>query len=160
MTSARAAESTRKVPKDVLERFGQLGRELSTVTVLFHSRIAEQMGLSGTDHKCLELVLNAKGPLTAGQLAQLSGLSTGAVTGVIDRLERRGFARRVRDPHDRRKVLVEIAEFEESEYQHLFQGMLELTEEVLGKFTAEEWDVLERYHRAIIDAYGRITGHE
>jgi DNA-binding MarR family transcriptional regulator len=160
MTSARAAESTRNVPEDVLERFGQLGRELSTITVLFHSRIAEQMGLSGTDHKCLELVLNAKQPLTAGQIAQLSGLSTGAVTGVIDRLERRGFARRVRDPHDRRKVLVEIADFEESEYQHLFQGMLELTEEVLGKFAPEEWDVLERYNRAILDAYGRLINQE
>jgi DNA-binding MarR family transcriptional regulator len=159
MTSTGAAESTAKVPSDVLGRFGQLGRELSTVTVLFHSRIAEQMGLSGTDHKCLELVLGAKESLTAGQIAQLSGLSTGAVTGVIDRLERRGFVRRVRDPHDRRKVLVEIADFEESEYRHLFQGMLELTEEVLAKFTPEEWDVLERYNRAMLDAYAQIVAH-
>jgi DNA-binding MarR family transcriptional regulator len=160
MTSPRATATTRKVPEDVLERFGELGREISTNTVLFHSRIAEQMGLSGTDHKCLELVLSAKAPLTAGQIAQLSGLSTGAVTGVIDRLERRGFARRVRDPHDRRKVLVEIAEFEESQYQHLFQDMIRLTETVLEKFTPEEWEVLERYNRALLDAYARIVGKE
>src|SRR5690348_11776952 len=103
--------ATGKVPAAVLEKFGQLNRELSTVMVLFHSRIAEQMGLSGTDHKCLELVLRSAEPITAGRIAQLSGLSTGAVTGVIDRLEQRGFVRRVRDPHDRRKVLVEVAEF-------------------------------------------------
>src|SRR6266480_4633598 len=95
-------EQVGQIPADVLARFGQLGRELSTITVLFHSRVAEQMGLSGTDHKCLELVIQAREPLTAGRIAQLSGLSTGAVTGVIDRLEQRGFVRRVRDPHDRR----------------------------------------------------------
>src|SRR3954469_8861669 len=107
-------EQERKVPEDVLAKAGALGREISTMTVLFHSRIAEQMGLSGTDHKCLDLVMRASEPLTAGQIAQRSGLSTGAVTGVIDRLERRGFVRRIRDPHDRRKVLVERAGFDES----------------------------------------------
>ncbi|HEV8561147.1 MAG TPA: MarR family transcriptional regulator [Actinophytocola sp.] len=147
-----------KVPADVLTRFGQLGRELSTITVLFHSRVAEQMGLSGTDHKCLELVIQAEQSLTAGRIAQLSGLSTGAVTGVIDRLERHGFVRRVRDPHDRRKVLVEIADFDEARYAHLFDDVIELTERVLARFTPEEWDVIERYNRAILEEYGEIIG--
>lgn len=160
MTSTRNTEVTGEVPSDVLDRFGQYGRELSTIVVLFHSRIAEQMGLSGTDHKCLELVVSAKKPLTAGQIAQLSGLSTGAVTGVIDRLERRGFARRVRDPHDRRKVLVEVADFEESQYLHLFQEIIELTERVLAKFTPEEWEVLERYNRALLQEYARTLDKE
>jgi DNA-binding MarR family transcriptional regulator len=114
------------------------------------------MGLSGTDHKCLELVISAKEPLTAGQIAQLSGLSTGAVTGVIDRLERRGFVRRVRDPHDRRKVLVEIAEFEESRYQHLFDDVIAITERVLARFTPQERDVVESYIRALLDEYAQI----
>jgi DNA-binding MarR family transcriptional regulator len=159
MTSSAEAGPTEPagtVPGEVLARFGQLGRELSTITVLFHSRVAEQMGLSGTDHKCLELVVQAREPLTAGRIAQLSGLSTGAVTGVIDRLERRGFVRRVRDSHDRRKVFVEIADFDESRYVHLFQDVIELTERVLGRFTPPEWDVIERYTRAIIEEYGRV----
>jgi DNA-binding MarR family transcriptional regulator len=147
-----------RVPADVLARFGQLGRELSTITVLFHSRVAEQMGLSGTDHKCLELVIQAREPLTAGRIAQLSGLSTGAVTGVIDRLEQRGFVRRVRDPHDRRKVLVEVADFDESEYLHLFADAIELTERVLARFTPDEWDVIERYNRAVVDEYAGVIG--
>lgn len=153
---AQTAKLTGEVPEDVLARFGQLGRELSTVTVLFHSRIAERLGLSGTDHKCFELVRAATAPLTAGQIAQLSGLSTGAVTGVIDRLERRSFVRRVRDPHDRRKVLVEIAEFEETRYPHLFDDVMKLTERVLARFSPEEWDVLERYIRAILEEYAQI----
>lgn len=149
-----------QVSPEVLERFGQLGRELSTMTVLFHSRIAEQMGLSGTDHKCLELAMRAKEPLTAGQIAQLSGLSTGAVTGVIDRLERRGFVRRVRDPHDRRKVLVEVSEIDESRYVHLFQDAVDFTERVLAQFSAEEFDVIERYCRAQLAEYYRIFNKE
>jgi DNA-binding MarR family transcriptional regulator len=142
---------SRKVPPDVLATFGQLNRELSTMMVLFHSRIAEQMGLSGTDHKCLELVLRSDEPLTAGRIAQLSGLSTGAVTGVIDRLERRGLVRRVRDPHDRRKVLVEVAEFDESQFAHFFQDAVDMTERVLARFTPDEWEVLERYSRALLE---------
>ena len=143
--------TTGKVPPEVLTTFGQLNRELSTVMVLFHSRIAEQLGLSGTDHKCLELVLRADEPITAGRIARLSGLSTGAVTGVIDRLERRGFVRRVRDPRDRRKVLVEVADFDESKVTRFFQDGVDLTERVLARFTPEEWQVLERYTRALLD---------
>lgn len=146
----------RTVPDEVLARFSRLGRDVSTITVLLHHRIAERMGLSGTDHKCLEFVLQAKEPLTAGQIAQLSGLSTGAVTGVIDRLERRGFVRRIRDRHDRRKVLVEVADFDEAEYLHLFQDHIDLTERVLAKFGPQEWDVIERYNRALVEGYNEI----
>jgi DNA-binding MarR family transcriptional regulator len=144
---------TGKVPPDVLAKFGQLNRELSTMMVLFHSRIAEQMGLSGTDHKCLELVLRSDEPITAGRIAQLSGLSTGAVTGVIDRLERRGLVRRVRDPHDRRKVLVEVADFDESQFAHFFQDAVDMSERVLARFTPEEWVVIERYSRALLEVH-------
>jgi DNA-binding MarR family transcriptional regulator len=155
-TEARSAVPVKTVPDDVMQRFGQLGRELSTMVVLFHSRIAERMGLSGTDHKCLELALRAREPLTAGQIAQQSGLSTGAVTGVIDRLERRGFVHRVRDPHDRRKVLVAVSEFDEAEFAHLFQDAVGITERVIARFTPEERDVIARYMRATIDETARI----
>ena len=148
--------TSQKVPAEVLAKFGQLNRELSTMMVLFHSRIAEQMGLSGTDHKCLELAMRSDEPLTAGQIAQLSGLSTGAVTGVIDRLEHRGFVRRVRDPHDRRKVLVEVSELDESKLVHFFQDAIDMTERVLAQFSPEEWDVLERYTKAILDEHQRL----
>jgi predicted ArsR family transcriptional regulator len=73
---------------------------------MFHSAIAERLGLNTTDHKCLD-ILNSQGSLTAGQLAELTGLTTGAVTGVIDRLEHAGYVCRARDPHDRRRVIVQ-----------------------------------------------------
>ena len=84
---------------------GGLGWELSTAVVLFHEAVADRLGLSATDHKALGLIMRA-GALTAGDLAQWTGLSPGAVTGLIDRLEQAGFVRRQRDPDDRRRVVV------------------------------------------------------
>jgi DNA-binding MarR family transcriptional regulator len=73
--------------------------------VLHNQVVAQRIGLGGSDSQFVSL-LNLHGPLTAGRLAELSGLTTGTVTGVIDRLERAGYVRRHRDESDRRRVLV------------------------------------------------------
>jgi DNA-binding MarR family transcriptional regulator len=83
-------------------------QDMSTETVLLHQAIADRLRLNLTDHKALGLLPNAGRPLTAGQLAELTGLTTGAVTGILDRLEGAGFVRRKRDPADRRQVSVEV----------------------------------------------------
>jgi DNA-binding MarR family transcriptional regulator len=75
---------------------------------LFHHAVAERLGLGPTDHKCLDL-LQERGPMTATQLASLTGLTTGAVTGVVARLERVGYVTREPDPHDRRKFNLDSA---------------------------------------------------
>jgi DNA-binding MarR family transcriptional regulator len=75
--------------------------------VAFDKLAAARLGVSVTDLNCLNIVESRQG-VTAGELAAESGLTTGAVTAVIDRLERAGFARRVRDEQDRRKVKVEV----------------------------------------------------
>jgi predicted transcriptional regulator len=81
-------------------------KRLSTRTVFFHQAVAHHLGLHVTDHKCLDLVLE-EGRVTAGRLAEWTGLTTGAITSVINRLEKAGFVRRVKDPHDLRIVYVE-----------------------------------------------------
>lgn len=73
----------------------------------FENLAADRLGVNGTDLHCLNAIENAGG-LTAGELAAAVGLTSGAVTGVVDRLERAGFARRVPDPGDRRRVKVEV----------------------------------------------------
>jgi DNA-binding MarR family transcriptional regulator len=151
--STETERGTYPVPPDELQRFGNMGREMSGLTVLAHSRIADQMGVSATDYKCLDIVMRVEGQLTAGQIAKMSGLSTGAVTGVIDRLEKRGFVRRVRDPHDRRKVLVEVTKVDTSKYDHLFAHLATGMADVLIRFTPAERAVIERYQRAIIDQF-------
>jgi DNA-binding MarR family transcriptional regulator len=66
---------------------------------------ADRLGMASSDIECFDL-LSLRGPMTAGRLAELTGLTTGAITGVIDRLERAGYAHRDRDPNDRRRVIV------------------------------------------------------
>lgn len=73
----------------------------------FDSLAAAHLGVNETDLRCLNIIENGDG-ISAGTLAAQSGLSAGAVTGVIDRLERTGLARRVPDPSDRRRVRLEV----------------------------------------------------
>lgn len=137
---------------DRAARLAELGSRLSAATVGFNARVARRAGLSTTDHKCLELARASEQRLTAGQIAELSGLSTGAVTGVIDRLERAGFVRRVRDPRDRRKVLVEVSQRRLSEHPEATAGLAEILERVLPAYGPRELDVVERYSRDVIAA--------
>ncbi|MCP3800099.1 MarR family transcriptional regulator [Allokutzneria sp. A3M-2-11 16] len=121
------------------------GRALSAATVMFHTAVADRMGLSVTDHKCLDLARRAEGPVTAGRIAELSGLSTGAVTGVIDRLERAKFVRRVRDPHDRRKVLVEVLPKDTDKYSWIFQGLRDACERAVREHGEDEIELIISY---------------
>jgi DNA-binding MarR family transcriptional regulator len=144
-------EKTYPVTEEELLRFAELGRQGSTFTVLRHARIAERMGLSGTDHKTFDLVIQSGGPLTAGRIAELTGLSTGAVTGVIDRLEKVGLVRRVRDPEDRRKVLVEVVPGSEERFAPLFQSAFDTLRETLAQFSPAERKAIERYQNVIFE---------
>ena len=83
-----------------------LGRELSEAVILFHEAIAHRIGMSVTEWKCLEL-LSRTGPITAKHLAELSGLTTGAITGIVDRLEKTGYVRRAENPEDRRSIIIQ-----------------------------------------------------
>ena len=82
-----------------------LDRELSDAVVFFHTAVAAQLGMSLADWKCLGL-LQRHGSMTAGRLAEHSGFTTGAITGIVDRLEGSGYARRRPNPADRRSVIV------------------------------------------------------
>ena len=83
-------------------------RRSGAVMQLLGSASAERIGINATDLNCLNIVA-LTGHVTAGELARQTGLTTASITGVLDRLEEGGFVRRVRDPHDRRRVNVELA---------------------------------------------------
>ncbi|MEU4219620.1 MarR family transcriptional regulator [Actinoplanes sp. NPDC026623] len=82
-------------------------RRMIAAAVLFSHQVAERLRLGPSDAQFMTL-LDVHGPLTPGRLAELTGLKTGTVTGVLDRLEGAGYVRRERDPHDRRKVIVSL----------------------------------------------------
>lgn len=96
-TSARQA---------LLDELALVGRENSDATVLFHAAVADRLGLHPTDYKTLG-ILERLGAMSAGEIAQHSGLATASVTSLIDRLERKGLVKRVADSKDRRRVIVE-----------------------------------------------------
>jgi DNA-binding MarR family transcriptional regulator len=87
-----------------------LGRELSTAMVLFHEALASRLGLNATEWRCLGL-LDLHGKATAGQLAEWSGLTTGAITGIVNRLEAAGHVRREPNPEDGRSVILHPVRF-------------------------------------------------
>jgi DNA-binding MarR family transcriptional regulator len=76
-------------------------------TVLIFELLAQHIGINATDMQCLN-ILDFEGPVTAGRLAELTGLTTGAITATIDRLEKGSFVERVRDSKDRRRVVVRL----------------------------------------------------
>jgi DNA-binding MarR family transcriptional regulator len=86
----------------IVDRF----REISTETVMFHQTVADELGLYITDHKCMDII-HRFGAMPAGRLGEMTGLTTGAITGMIDRLEKAGYVRPTNDPKDRRKTIVE-----------------------------------------------------
>jgi DNA-binding MarR family transcriptional regulator len=123
----------------------ELGRELSARTLMFHAAIAERVGLSATEHKALDL-LSRSGSLTAGQLAEVTGLTTGAITGLIDRLEKVGFVRRERDSSDRRKVVIyPVIEKIEQEIVPLFVSMSQQTEILLSRYSEQELAIIQDF---------------
>jgi DNA-binding MarR family transcriptional regulator len=106
-------------------------RKSSALGVIFGQTVASRVGISSSDLECLDF-LNIEGRVTAGRLAELTGLTTGAITGVIDRLEKAGLVRRERDDEDRRKVFIAIVPENVAKvgrfYEHLQRGMQELWE--------------------------------
>src|SRR5919112_3359030 len=74
-------------------------------SVLFQQNMAQKIGVSHTDLKSAE-ILNETGPITAGELSKITGLSTGSVTALINRLEKSGYVKRERDHMDGRRVMI------------------------------------------------------
>ncbi|MEV3991912.1 MarR family transcriptional regulator [Streptomyces sp. NPDC049837] len=87
------------------ELFGEARRYMAAYA-LFNQALADHLRLHPTDVQCLNLLDLEPGPVTTGRVAELTGLTTGSATRLVDRLERAGYVTRERDPHDRRRVLV------------------------------------------------------
>jgi DNA-binding MarR family transcriptional regulator len=103
------------------------------------------LGINRTDGRCLD-VIDREGPVAAGRLAEASGLTTAAVTAVIDRLEKAGYARRVGDPTDRRRVLVELTPLAR-ERAEVIWGPFRIFREELATYTIDQLEFLLDFHR-------------
>jgi DNA-binding MarR family transcriptional regulator len=102
--SSGSADSPRRL--QLLGALDAAFRTISAQSVMLSQAAADYLGMASSDLECFDL-LSLHGPMTAGRLAELTGLTTGAITGVVDRLERADLVHRERDPHDRRRVIVQ-----------------------------------------------------
>lgn len=119
-------------------------RGFGSRTVLYQQTVASSLGLTNNDFLTID-ILQDKGPVTAGELSKLTGLATGSVTALIDRLEKIGFVRRQQDPHDRRKVII-VPLYEDQEdvrntYLQLHAAMVKLA----SSYKDEELALIARF---------------
>lgn len=111
----------------------------------FDNRAAEALGVNRTDLHCLNIVENRDG-MTAGALAAEAGLTTGAVTGVIDRLERAGYARRVPDPSDRRRVRIKVTDHFYARADEIWHPVAtEWHAQLDRRFTGDQLDLIKEF---------------
>jgi len=138
--------SSRKRNALILRVGMELGRELSTVSIFFHQSIAAKLGLNVTDTRCFELMARySQGPLTAGDLARHTGLTTGAVTGILDRLEKARLVERFRDASDRRKVFVRPRIEALQRVGRLYQGLAAASIKLASRYSTKELELIDDY---------------
>jgi DNA-binding MarR family transcriptional regulator len=135
----------------------KLDQHLAFASIQLHEAVARKAGLPGTDHKYLGFILE-KGQMTAGELAALSNLTTGAVTGLIDRFEKKGLVKRQFAADDRRKVFIvphtdQIMELLAPLYADYRRKM----EAFSATFTPEELQVIQQYLSGAIEIMTETT---
>lgn len=123
-------------------------RDLSTSAVVSATATAQQVGMGPNDLKCAELLVR-KGSMTAGQLAEASGLTTGAITGVVDRLEKAGWARREPDAKDRRRVFIHPGPRDTQALAGLYDTYVAAMGELLSKYTLIELELILDFVRKL-----------
>lgn len=137
--------------------FKEISRSYSDASILMHEAIARKAGLSGTDHKYLGLIIKNE-EMTAGEIAEITGLTTGAVTGLIDRLEKVKLVKRKADKNDRRKVLIVPNTQKSMELlEPIFEDLQKRTQQLVSSFSKEEMVIIERYFQSATDIMKTVT---
>lgn len=137
--------------------FKKTTRKYFETALIMHEAIAKKAGLSGTDHKYLGYLVE-NGEMSAGELAKFSGLTTGAITGVIDRLEKNKLVKRKFLPADRRKVMI-VPNFEKANqlFAPIFKKLQKDTELLISSFSSRELEVVHRYFESAIGIMEKMS---
>lgn len=131
----------------------KLSQKYAYESIQLHELIARKAGFSATDHKYLGFFLQ-KGSLTAGELADLSGLTTGAVTGLIDRFEKKKFVKRQADPEDRRKVII-VPDSKKimQQFKPYYRKFQDETENLFASYSDTEIEIIGCYLEKAIQLF-------
>jgi DNA-binding MarR family transcriptional regulator len=131
------------------ELIGELRREIraaQSAVAAFDNAVAERLGVNATDHRCLD-ILDQRGPMTAGAVAEALGLSRSAVTTVVDRLEQRRYVRRMQNPDDRRQVVVALTPLLRRRARQLYGDGSEVVA-ILSRYSLDDLALLRDFLRA------------
>jgi DNA-binding MarR family transcriptional regulator len=127
--------------------FGLAIRRTGSIMQILGQAAAERIGINATDLNCLN-ILSLTGPMTAGDLARVTGLSTASITGVIDRLEESGFVRRERDTTDRRRVVVHlVTERAWRDVAPVFLPMIRAWQATASRYSDEQLTMILEFQR-------------
>jgi len=127
-------------------------RRLSSRTVLFQQHAAHALGVSPTDLKTID-ILNETGPITAGELGHYTGLTTGTITALIDRMENAGFVKREKDPNDRRRVIIVPLSERREEVKAIYRSVSNATAELLSQYSEAELKLIQGFLTQIMGMY-------
>ena len=131
--------------RHAIEEFMRAGRESSRLSVMFRHALADRLGLTVSDMECVDFLMDT-GSATAGELAQRTNLTTGAVTSMIRRLERAGYVTAARDPADRRRVIVTLVQAKLDRGRELYASFGQQVEAVVGGYSTAELEFLVRHY--------------
>ena len=127
--------------RELIEAINLEVRRSQNRTDEYDEAVAHAVGINRTDMRCLD-ILAQEGGATAGRLAERMGLTTGAITTVLDRLEAAALARRERDENDRRRVKVALTEKARAELMPFYEPLQEMSEKLFARYTQEQLELL------------------
>ena len=157
----KSTVSRPKARAALLQELEEAMRRSSAQGVIFGQTVANVAGISGSDLECLDF-LNLEGRVTAGRLAEVTGLTTGAITGVIDRLEKAGFVRRERDETDRRKVFIAIVPDSVAQIGRFYVPMQQAMHKLWSTYSEAELQLLLRFasesYKSVLEATEALKG--
>jgi DNA-binding MarR family transcriptional regulator len=142
---------------DVITGIRRMSQLYAYTSIQMHETIARKAGLSGTDHKYLGFLME-KGQMTAGELSNLTGLTTGAVTGLIDRFEKKKLVKRQFAKDDRRKVIiVPNTKNIMALFVPLYKEFRNKSEKLMASFSNNEIKIIETYFLKAIEIMNETT---
>ncbi|MFL6125706.1 MarR family winged helix-turn-helix transcriptional regulator [Actinophytocola sp.] len=131
--------------RDAIAAFMRAGRESSRLSVMFRHVLAGRLGLTESDMECVDFLMDT-GSATAGELAQRTNLTTGAITSMIRRLERAGYVTAARDPTDRRRVIVTLVPEKLDRGRELYASFGVQVDRLIDDYTTAEIEFLARHY--------------
>src|SRR5215510_7146120 len=149
----------RRAREELAMAFDREARRMGSMATLHNHAVAAFAGLHQTDQECIDL-LDWSGPITAGEIGVHLGLSSGAVTGLVDRLERSGWVRRERDPEDRRRVVVHLAPHDHgANLWRVYQPLAEAIEAYRDQLDDRELRVIVEFLEFANNTMAEATRH-